>query len=76
MRVQDGSSLLGNFGFLAGLRVLFPLAISTSIWCSTDAICSGLYLFIGMTGPQGILSHFTWYKNPRSGQGLVRRFHV
>src|SRR5258708_14230423 len=46
----------------------------TSICRSIVTICSGLYLCIGMTSfsSKWILSHSTWYKNPRSGQ-LARR---
>src|SRR5580700_11156488 len=42
----------------------------TSICRSIVTICSGLYLLIGMTSfsSKWILSHSTWYKNPRSRQ--------
>ena len=44
----------------------------TSICRSIVTICSGLYLCIGMTSfsSKWILSHSTWYKNPRSGHFL------
>src|SRR6266478_3556307 len=47
----------------------------TSICRSIVTICSGLYLCIGMTSfsSKWILSHSTWYKNPRSGQQLQQR---
>jgi hypothetical protein len=41
--------LHGNLGFLAGLRVVSPFEISTSICRSSVTICFGLYLFIGMS---------------------------
>src|SRR6266849_4439999 len=42
----------------------------TSICRSIVTICSALYLLIGMTSfsSKWILSHSTWYKNPRSRQ--------
>jgi hypothetical protein len=48
--------------------VVFPFAMLTSICRSIVTICSGLYLLIGMTSfsSKWILSHSTWYKNPRS----------
>src|SRR5271169_2915894 len=42
---------------LQACGVVFPFAISTSICRSKFTICSGLYLFIGMTGlPPGEFS--------------------
>jgi hypothetical protein len=35
---------------LQACGVVFPLATSSSICRSSVTICSGLYLFIGMTG--------------------------
>src|SRR6266403_3865954 len=54
---------------LQACGVVFPFAMLTSICRSIVTICSGLYLCIGMTSfsSKWILSHSTWYKNPRSG---------
>jgi len=42
---------------LQACGVFFPLAISTSIYRCKFTICSGFYLFIGMTGlPPGEFS--------------------
>jgi hypothetical protein len=42
------------------------------------SICSALYLLIGMTSfsSKWILSHSTWYKNPRSRQRAAHRADV
>src|SRR5271167_3036241 len=55
--------------------VVFPFAMPTSICRSIVTICSGLYLLIGMTrfSSKWILSHSTWYKFRRSGQGASAR---
>src|SRR6266849_4392097 len=53
---------------LQACGVVFPFAMLTSICRSIVTICSALYLLIGMTSfsSKWILSHSTWYKNPRS----------
>src|SRR5271157_76150 len=55
---------------LQACGVVFPLAMLTSICRSIVTICSGLYLWMGMTrfSSKWILSHSTWYKFSRSGQ--------
>jgi len=49
----------GDLGFFAGLGVVFPFAMLTSICRSIVTICSGLYLLIGMFrfSSKWILSH-------------------
>jgi hypothetical protein len=48
--------------------ILYGVAFAAPICRSIVTICSGLYLLIGMTSfsSKWILSHSTWYKNPRS----------
>src|SRR3974390_1735194 len=55
---------------LQACGVVFPLAMPTSICRCIVTICSGLYLWMGMTrfSSKWILSHSTWYKLCRSGQ--------
>jgi hypothetical protein len=55
---------------LQACGVVFPFAMPTSICRSIVTICSGLYLWMGMTcfSSKWILSHSTWYKFRRSGQ--------
>ena len=54
---------------LQACGVVFPFAMPTSICRSIVTICSGLYLWMGMTcfSSKWILSHSTWYKFRRSG---------
>src|SRR5580700_4533157 len=55
---------------LQACGVVFPFAMLISICRSIVTICSGLYLWMGMTrfSSKWILSHSTWYKNRRSCQ--------
>jgi hypothetical protein len=55
---------------LQACGVVFPLAMPTSICRSIVTICSGLYLWMGVTrvSSKWILSHSTWYKFRRSHQ--------
>src|ERR1700732_1227163 len=64
---------------LQACGVVFPFAISTSICRSKFTICSGLYLFIGMTGLLQVnsLSFHLVQKSPvRSGLPTTGRAAV